>query len=193
MRQNKFLLIFLTWSLTLAAKTVTLSWEPVEDEIRCYRIYWGTQSGVYSNFIDVGTETLYSIDALQDSVRYYIAVTAVDYWGNESDYSDEVATSGSEHPATPDRFELQNNYPNPFNSQTILVFALPEKSLISLTIYNTLGQKIRTLENAFFDVGLHQSVWNGEDNNGRPMPSGAYIGVLMIDNLRLSRRMLLVR
>lgn len=193
MRQIKFQLIFLAWSLTLAAKTVTLAWEPVEDEIRCYRIYWGTQSGVYGNFIDVGTKTLYAIDSLQDSVRYYIAVTAVDYWGNESDFSDEVATSGSEHPYTPERFELQNNYPNPFNTQTILVFALPEKSLISLTIYNTLGQKIRTLENAFYDAGLHQSAWNGADDNGRPMPSGTYIGVLLIDNLRLSRTMVLVR
>ncbi len=76
----------------LDAASVTISWLPNgEQDLAGYKIYYGTQSGIYSNIIDVGNVTSYEISNLADGTTYYFAVTAYDISGNESSYSEEVS------------------------------------------------------------------------------------------------------
>jgi hypothetical protein len=75
---------------------------------------------------------------------------------------------------TPDEFQLAQNYPNPFNPVTTIGFTIPRKTRVELTIYNTLGQNVRTLVNENMAAGTHKAAWDGKDDFGNPLTSGIY-------------------
>ncbi|MCX7871555.1 MAG: hypothetical protein N2485_08355, partial [bacterium] len=62
-------------------------------------------------------------------------------------------------------FSLYQNYPNPFNPSTVISVTLPENSTMSLKIYNSLGQEIKTLVDGSFIAGIHNFTWDGTDNS----------------------------
>ncbi len=188
---SRFLVLWLTFAAAAAAKTVKLAWDAVDDDIRTYRLYWGTQSGYYSYFVDVGDTTFSTLVLPQDSVRYYIAVTAVDYWGNESAFSNEVSTSGRDVAVA--GYELPTTSPNPFTHQTVVTFAVPENVRVKLTLYDALGRRVRILEEGFFEAGIHRSLWDGRDDNGVLLPAGVYMCVLAVGPRRLCRPITLIR
>jgi hypothetical protein len=76
---------------------------------------------------------------------------------------------------TPTNFSLSQNYPNPFNPSTVIKYALPVTSNIKLTIYNTMGQEIKTFESVGLSQGTHQFTWNGTNKNNEPVASSIYI------------------
>ncbi|MGH1363809.1 MAG: S8 family serine peptidase [Calditrichia bacterium] len=77
--------------------------------------------------------------------------------------------------AAPLRFMVSANYPNPFNPSTTIDFQLPQRSDVELTIFNTLGQKIRSLVTGSVAAGTHSVIWNGQDESGQGVASGIYI------------------
>jgi hypothetical protein len=85
-----------------AASDVTLVWDPNTDpDLAGYKIYWGTASRTYTNNVDVGNVTTYTIKGLPDGVVYF-AATAYDKQKLESPYSNEVSISlDSTPPAYP--------------------------------------------------------------------------------------------
>jgi len=93
----------------------------------------------------------------------------------------------------PMSFGLEQNYPNPFNPSTTITFALPRQELVQLTVYNAVGQRIRTLINSQRVAGSHTVVWDGRDNLGHEVASGAYFYRLVAGTFSKSARMLLVR
>ncbi len=179
---------------TLFSRTIKLRWDEVDDVILTYRLYWGTTSKSYNDFVDVGNRTSYNLANLQDNIRYYFVVTAVDFWGNESSYSSEVVSSGEQAPPEAlGKFGLDFNYPNPFNGDTSFQFNLAEESDIQLAIYNSLGQKIKTLAQGSFQAGRHQASWGGDNAAGDAVSSGIYFGVLQVGAIRLTRSVTLLR
>jgi len=84
----------------------------------------------------------------------------------------------------PAAFELEPNYPNPFlsgakprstgNPNTTIRFNLPTTAQVTLKIYNTFGQEVRTLLDRRFKAGQHQVAWDGRDEAGKPVPGGVY-------------------
>lgn len=74
----------------------------------------------------------------------------------------------------PEHYGLGQNYPNPFNPTTIIRYQLSVTSVVELTIYNPLGQKIKTLVSQVQPAGEHQIPWNGTNDLGRPVVSGVY-------------------
>ncbi len=71
-------------------------------------------------------------------------------------------------------FSLQKNYPNPFNPITTIDYSIPESGMVSLVIYNTAGQKVRTLIDQELEAGLFKAIWDGRDDNGMAAASGIY-------------------
>ncbi|MBL7074563.1 T9SS type A sorting domain-containing protein [candidate division KSB1 bacterium] len=71
-------------------------------------------------------------------------------------------------------FSLKN-YPTPFNTSTVISYSLPEHGLVNLTIYNVLGQRVKTLVEEFKPSGSHKTQWDGTDDQGRGVSSGVYI------------------
>jgi tetratricopeptide (TPR) repeat protein len=86
-----------------------------------------------------------------------------------------------------------NNYPNPFNPETVISFALPADSQVSLIIYNIKGQKVRSLINENYKRGHHKVVWNGRDENGSSVASGIYFYRIQTSENSAVKKMLLLK
>lgn len=92
-----------------------------------------------------------------------------------------------------DRFALLQNFPNPFNSETEIPFSLESPSFVTLKIYNSLGQEIRTLAAKSYPAGNFSVRWDGNDNSGQPAVSGTYFYRLKTGNFSDIKKMLLLR
>ncbi len=93
----------------------------------------------------------------------------------------------------PKVYELSNNYPNPFNPSTMIQYAVPRASNVSLVIYNVLGQKIRTLVDEPQNAGRFTVSWDGRDNFGRVVGSGVYFYRLNAGETSLVKKMLMLK
>ena len=87
----------------------------------------------------------------------------------------QMATAVEEELSVPESFLLMENYPNPFNSETMLRFSLSTRADVDLSIFNLAGQKIMTLIKDMREAGTYTMHWIGRDDSGREMSSGIYI------------------
>ena len=81
---------------------------------------------------------------------------------------------GKKKPLVPTEFALFQNAPNPFNPETTLEYGVPEEAHVQLVIYNAMGQRIRTLVDAYQPIGFHQVVWDARDDGGQLVSGGVY-------------------
>jgi len=88
-------------------------------------------------------------------------------------------------PSTP---QLYQNFPNPFNASTRIYYWLPQAAQVRIEIYNTTGQRVATLDEAFMNPGEHSVTWNAMD-----AASGIYFISLRADQVTMTRKMLLVK
>ncbi|MCK5033654.1 MAG: T9SS type A sorting domain-containing protein [Calditrichia bacterium] len=96
-------------------------------------------------------------------------------------------------PEKAESFRLGNNYPNPFNSTTNIVFKLEKGSDISLDIYTITGQHVKNIVRKNLSIGEHIYEWDGKDNSNRDVASGVYIYQLKNSEITLSKKMILLR
>ncbi len=83
--------MLLLYGARLYAGTATVSWDAnSESDLSGYKIYYGTSSGSYDDALDVGNKTSFSINNLVVGTTYFFVVTAYDFSGNESGFSDQV-------------------------------------------------------------------------------------------------------
>ncbi|MBT3346712.1 MAG: T9SS type A sorting domain-containing protein [Gemmatimonadetes bacterium] len=90
-------------------------------------------------------------------------------------------------------FELNQNFPNPFNSATVIRFALPATDQIDLAVYNMTGQRVATLARGLREAGVYELNWDGTDGRGRAMATGVYFYQLRTGTRVERQRMLLLR
>ncbi len=93
----------------------------------------------------------------------------------------------------PADFALEQNYPNPFNPATNIAYKLSENSNVSLVVYNTLGQNVRTLVNGNRLAGSYTVSWDGKNEYGVQMSSGIYFYSLKTETLTTVKKMLLLK
>lgn len=107
----------------------------------------------------------------------------------------EVALSGSgTQQALPVANALWQNYPNPFNPETTIGFDLTQPSVVRLTIHDVAGQVVRTVvDGQALSAGHYNSVWDGRDESGMRVSSGAYFCVLRAGDFTSMRKMVLVQ
>jgi predicted GH43/DUF377 family glycosyl hydrolase len=89
-------------------------------------------------------------------------------------------------------FILYQNYPNPFNPITSIKFNLHRAGNVTLSIYNTLGQKIYGLASSSLRTGYHKIVWDGTDQNGNQVGSGIYLYELKSENYREVKKLVFI-
>jgi uncharacterized surface anchored protein len=102
-------------------------------------------------------------------------------------------TSVEENSEVPTRFELEPNYPNPFNPETSIKYHLASRTSVTLRIYNALGQEVRTLVNGIQNAGSYKVQWDGKDNKGRGLSAGIYLFRLEAADFVMTRKMAMVK
>ena len=93
----------------------------------------------------------------------------------------------------PNEFTLHENYPNPFNPTTTLRFDIPEVSDITVTIFNMLGQKVRTFNYQNTSAGYHSVKWNATNDLGEQVGAGVYLYQLQTKDFVKTRKMVLLK
>ena len=89
--------------------------------------------------------------------------------------------------------QLQQNAPNPFNSQTILPYFLPKSGPARLEVFTVTGQRVAVLREGPQQAGYHRFHWNARDAEGRPLASGMYLYRLVTAEGVLTRKLVLLR
>ncbi|MBN1540502.1 immune inhibitor A [candidate division KSB1 bacterium] len=162
-------------AVSTQGNTNTLVWEeaytPVDD-VKFYSVYRSEQSGVYGAALATTADLAFMDETAEVGKSYFYVVTATDFAGNESDKSGEgnvITSVASDKAGVPTEFALYQNYPNPFNPTTTVEYALPKASEVVVSIYNTNGQLIQTIEAGYQDAGYQKLTWDASN-----APAGLY-------------------
>jgi Secretion system C-terminal sorting domain len=137
-------------------------------------LYWIDQItdsiGITSSQIEPGYQ-LYLVGTIVDNIRYG-TITSVTQIGKE----------------IPNAFMLYQNFPNPFNSSTVINYYLPNYSFVVLDIYDVLGRKVKTVVAEYKIAGNYSASFDGSQ-----FPSGVYFCRLTASNYTSTRKMGLIR
>lgn len=139
----------------------------------------GSWSGV------AGTSQSYSRLMLDTDFELKVTVTSSGCPNNVEDtqyvyYDGLVKPTTDVTEQTPQKFSLSQNHPNPFNPSTEIQYGLPEAGRVTLSIYNLVGQKVRTLVDETQGAGFYSLSWDGRDEFSVEVASGIYLYRLQI-------------
>lgn len=93
----------------------------------------------------------------------------------------------------PDKIGVRQNFPNPFNPLTQIRYSIPTSQNVTITLYNILGQKIKTLLSQKQTAGEHMVIWDARDDSGQPVSSGIYFYQLRAGDFTETKKMMLMR
>jgi outer membrane protein assembly factor BamB len=93
----------------------------------------------------------------------------------------------------PENYYLAQNFPNPFNSGTMILYCLAHTEKVTLRIYDVLGRQVRTLVNEEQERGLHRILWDGKGEKGIELTSGIYIYRIKTPHYNNNRKVLLIK
>jgi hypothetical protein len=105
----------------------------------------------------------------------------------------QVEAAGSNPTQVPSSYTLNQNYPNPFNPSTEISFALSQAGHVRLSVYNVLGQQVRTLIDEDMSAGNKSITWDGRSDNGNPAASGIYFYRIQANDFVDTRKMTLLK
>jgi photosystem II stability/assembly factor-like uncharacterized protein len=128
-----------------------------------------------------------AVDPLEPAALY-----AATPWGLYQ-LNRERPTAVTAQPPLPVTSALLPNYPNPFNGATTIRYSLAAATRVDLVVYNSAGQRVRTLVREAQTPGDHRVVWNGRNDHGREVGSGVYLYRLEAGPFQQARRMVLVQ
>ncbi|MDZ7374373.1 MAG: T9SS type A sorting domain-containing protein, partial [candidate division KSB1 bacterium] len=104
-----------------------------------------------------------------------------------------VGVASRDVASLPKRFELAQNFPNPFNPSTTIAYELPKTTRVKVEVFDVLGRRVATLFDGVQEAGSHQVTWDGRTEAGEPAPSGVYLYKLSTPDYSQIRKMLLVK
>jgi len=193
---------------TVTDTSLTLTWTPITftQGTGGYRVFYS--SAPKGPFTEYGMTSDKTIDSLKVTglfkrKTYYFKVQTQTnpHMNNQntvvSEYSDIISSTNTRVSELEEEiiktYALLQNYPNPFNPETIITYSLPKSSQVILTVYNLMGQPVRTLVNKKMPAGTHQVIWNAKNERGRTLPTGIYFYVIKSGSYTKMRKALLMK
>jgi hypothetical protein len=113
------------------------------------------------------------------------------FWLNSTSSTNVQDTQ--DRSTNPNQFQLNQNFPNPFNPSTIIRYSLDRPSQIRLSVFDLRGRTVKMLVDSHHFAGEHLLVWNGTDDSNNPVSSGIYFYKLESGNYTFLKKMVLVR
>ena len=178
--------------LVNSGNIVLLQWDtPPGDETRNitgFRVY---RDDVMLS--EVVVEFYVDLNVPVGSHSYYIIALYGEYESEPSNIV-EVEITSADNDLLPIETNLETNYPNPFNPQTIISFSVAQtSSFVTLDVYNLRGQKIRTLVKEMKYPGYYQVVWDGTDDTKKHVASGLYFYRMKTPDYQNMKKMILLK
>lgn len=93
----------------------------------------------------------------------------------------------------PTKLTLFQNYLNPFNPITVIQYALPHECEADITVYNLLGQKVKTLVKRWEEAGYQQVIWDGRNDEAGEVASGVYFYKIKTEEFTESKKMVIIK
>jgi hypothetical protein len=160
---------------------------------RASNIFWqvagqvnlGTTVAMKGNIL---CKTLIAMNTGASLTGRALAQSAVTLQANSVTTIETVNNIGTDWKGIPVQYMLEQNFPNPFNPSTTIQYAVPEKSIVRITIYNLIGQQVAILVNEIKDAGYHSVEWNPVK-----MTSGVYFYELKADKYQNVKKLLLLK
>jgi hypothetical protein len=118
------------------------------------------------------------------SFQYGLSKPAAENFENEEEISRII---------TLDAYKLENAYPNPFNSETIIKYHIPKDGFVDISIYDVTGREIKTLVNEYKDQGIYLCRWNGTDQFGQFVVSGVYLYKITTNSFTQTKKLILIK
>ncbi|MCH8034317.1 MAG: alkaline phosphatase D family protein [Bacteroidetes bacterium] len=109
--------------------------------------------------------TFYELDSVNEIIIWLYNITVT---------RDSLTAVNFQSVEIPASFLIKQNFPNPFNGETNIIYSLPENRDVELAVYDILGTEVITLVNDFQSAGEYKVTWNGKNSSGAQMPSGIY-------------------
>jgi len=124
-----------------------------------------------------------------------VTVTCPEGLGKDADdfWVYDLVEDDDESREVPTATALLGNYPNPFNPSTTMRYALSENAHVTLTVYNMLGQVVKTVVNDYRSEGYYEVLWDGRHEFGSNAASGIYIYRMVAGNFVQTKRMLFLK
>ena len=169
----------------------TLASAAADGTVRLWDVESGQEKIALEAHTGHGTSMSFSPDGttlVMGSSDGTILLWDVDEWTNS-----ETAVAASKLIGLPAELQLQQNAPNPFNSQTVLSYFLPESSPVRLELFSVTGQRVAILYQGPQQAGYHRLHWAAQDDEGHPLASGIYFYRLETANGILTRKLTLLR
>ena len=183
---------------------ITFSWNRSSDPDPLdrihYQVIYATNWDDSSTYIysDAVEDTFLTIE-LEDNSQYFWKVLASDLdnfsiGSNDDQYSSfTVGTLLIDSELIPVNFALHQNYPNPFNPSTQIKFDLPKDIMVSLTIFDLMGRKIKSLVNSVRPAGFQSVSWDATNDYGERVSAGIYIYTIQAEDYRATKKMILLK
>lgn len=149
-----------------------------------YAQTFNVKGGISSLSEPVKYASVTYIDQLDTARRYSVLTDTA------GDYQLGLITSVQPSQNVPSKFELDQNYPNPFTQSTAIGYKLNQQSGVSVRIYNVLGQLVKKFSIGEQQAGIHGIVWNGTNNLGEEVPPGVYFYQMTAGKQTQARKML---
>ncbi|MDZ7723173.1 MAG: S8 family serine peptidase [candidate division KSB1 bacterium] len=173
---------------------VLLSWQ-VENNVNTAGFFVSRARGETGDFVRItdqlipaGPLSVQTFEYLDETVMsgfWRYRLESVDLNGGLSPYTPvavNLLQSGISSESLPGTFALYPNHPNPFNPATTIAYDVAQASDISVSVYNALGRKVRSLVNRRQSPGHYKVTWNGRDDQGVRLSSGIYLIIFSHDN-----------
>jgi len=119
--------------------------------------------------------------------KYYYRLKQIDFDGSYQ-YSQIIELKT----LIPEKWEIEQNFPNPFNAETIIRYKIPKYSFVSLKIYNILGIEVKTLVNEPKQPGNYYVKWDGKNDASIDLPSGIYFYEIKTKEFHKIKKMILL-
>ena len=179
--------------LNQSQKEVTIQWQDNSNNELGFKIARKEMGAPYFEIIDsVQSDVLtYREVGLEPDRIFIYKVCAYNEYGFSAYTNEVVVNTGNEFNDgifISNNFLLKENYPNPFNPVTNIVFSIEETSFTKLSIYNTLGEIVEVLVNSQLQPGIYSFQWDATGYN-----SGVYFYRLESGNFIETKRMILIK
>ena len=133
-------------------------------------------------FIDSGTQVKSFLTSQVDSITFY-------RWPDKLTKINESSRENT----NPTRFDISQNFPNPFNPTTHLNCSIPSAGKVQARIYNVNGALIKEIFTGEKEPGEYFFLWDGKNNSGVHVASGTYLFSVRFNNLQLTRKIIYLK